>query len=85
MFSASEFTGTLEVLGSLDANPPTDILQYFSIDLAPSVQEINMDAYTGTTAFTIQANLSWVNFKLTYDATLGKDDNGVLEKIVWRS
>lgn len=85
-FVADNFSGKLSLLGTLDANPPTDINQYFNIDIAPGVQDIEMDQYTGTTAFTIEANLSWVKFKLTYDPDIYNiEDNGTLEKLVWRS
>jgi hypothetical protein len=83
--TATNFSGELVVLGTLDPTPPTDILQYFVVDLGPGISSITMEDYTGTTAFTIQTNLCWVKFKLIYDPDLDIDDNGSISKIEWRS
>ena len=82
---ATDFSGSLSVLGTLDATPPTDIRQYFAVDLVPNVKQIDFDHYTGITAFTIESNLVWVKFKLTFTSDFPKDENGSIDRIVWRS
>lgn len=82
---ATNFTGKLNVLGTLDPNPQTDIRQYFTMDIAPGVQDIEFDKYTGNVAFTVQCNLVWAKFKLTYTTDFPIDENGTIDRIVWRS
>lgn len=78
---AEEFTGKLEVLGSLDIDPPSDQLQYFTVPLGPDTNEIEFTDYTGTEAWTIQHNLFWVKFKLTIDS----ENLGEMSKLSFRS
>jgi hypothetical protein len=79
------FTGSLYAYGTLEANPPTEITSYFDIDITDGVQEIVMDDYTGLSAFTLTANLTWVKFKLVYDPDIELEDNGSVKSIIWRS
>lgn len=82
---STQFTGNLQIFGSLDINPPTDLTQYFEIEITPGSTQINFEDFTGIEPFTIQSNLVWVKFKLVYSTDIEVVDNGCIDKILWRS
>lgn len=82
---ASGYSGTLQVLGSLDPIPPTDVEEYFQVEVAPGVTDINMCDFTGIEGFTITLNVAWIKFRLVDDPAVLPDDNGTLERLLFRS
>ena len=83
-FSAATtaFTGTLELRGSLDLQPPADITNYFPIDITSGTQLITFDNFTGITAHTFEANFMWVKFIYRPDTSL--EDFGTVDKVLLR-
>jgi hypothetical protein len=83
-FSAATtaFTGTLELRGSLDLQPPSDITNYFPIDITSGTQIIDFDNFTGITAHTFEANFMWIKFIYRPDTSL--EDFGTVDKVLLR-
>lgn len=82
---ADNFSGTVEVLGSLSMNPPDSLTEYFPVQIEPGTNVITLDKFTGVDAFTFRANLMWVKFRITEDTMIDPLDRGELTKILWRS
>ena len=79
------FTGTLHLYGSLDLQPPSDITNYFPIDITSGSQVISFDDYTGITSHTFEANFMWIKF--VYRIGTVTDDSvdyGTLDKVLFR-
>jgi len=86
-FSAktTAFTGTLELFGSLDLQPPSDITNYFPIDITSGSQTITFDDYTGITSHTFEANFMWIKFVYkTGNVTDDSVDYGTIDKVLFR-
>lgn len=83
-FSAAttEFTGTLELRGSLELQPPADIANYFPIDITSGTQVITFDDFTGITAHSFEANFMWL--KLIYKPDSSLEDFGTVDKVLIR-
>lgn len=77
------FSGKVEVFGSLDMEPSTDISDYFPVFVEGSTPDLNFNKFTGIEAYTVKLNLMWVRFRITPDPEL--EDSGELSKIIWRS
>ena len=79
------FTGTLHSFGSLDLQPPSDITNYFPIDITSGSQTITFDDYTGVTSHTFEANFMWIKFVYkTGNITDGSVDYGTVDKVLFR-
>ncbi len=76
------FTGTLEVRGSLDLQPPADQNDYFPIDITTGTQIITFDNYTGVTSHSFEANFMWL--VLVYKPDTSLDDYGTLDQVLIR-
>lgn len=83
-FSAktTEFTGTLELRASLDLTPPSDINNYFPVDITSGTQIIDFSDYTGITSHTFEANFMWIKFIYRPDTSL--EDYGTMDKVLFR-
>ena len=83
-FSAktTAFTGTLELVGSLDLQPPSSITNYFPIDITSGSQTITFDDYTGITSHTFEANFMWIKFIYRPETSL--EDYGTMDKVLFR-
>ena len=77
------FTGKIELYGTLDFSPPTTLSQYFPVVFNQDLHYVEYDNYTGIDAFSFEANLTWVKFKII-DLT-DPADQGSFQKILWRS
>ena len=73
------FTGTLEVRGSLDLQPPENHNDYFPIDITTGSQVIEFDDFTGVTSHSFEANFMWLVFVYRPDTTL--EDYGTLDQV----
>lgn len=78
----TEFTGTVELRGSLDLQPPTDITKYFPIDITTGSQIITFNDYTGITSHTFEANFMWIKFIYRPDISL--ENYGTVDKVLFR-
>lgn len=76
------FTGTLEVRGSLEIQPPATHNHYFPIDITSGTQVIEFDNFTGVTSHSFEANFMWLILVYTPDTSL--DDYGTLDKVFIR-
>ena len=76
------FTGTLEVRGSLDLQPPANHNDYFPIDITSGSQIITFDDYTGVTSHSFEANFMWLVFVYKPDTSL--DDYGTIDQVLVR-
>lgn len=80
---AENFTGKLEVLGSLDQIPPSNNDMWFTVNLKFLNNEVNYVDFTGVDPFSFRANLLWLKIKWYKDPTVL--DNGSITKIMLRS
>ena len=80
--ATTAFTGTLELRGTLELQPPTDITNYFPIDITTGAQIITFDDYTGITSHTFEANFMW--FKFIYRPDVNLEDYGTVDKVILR-
>lgn len=76
----TEFTGTLQLLASLDVSPPETYNDYFPIDLQSATNIITFDNYTGVTAHSFSGNYMWFKFVYSKDVT----NSGTLDKVMIR-
>lgn len=83
-FSArtTAFTGTMELRASLDLQPPSDITNYFPVDITSGSQIITFTNYTGITSHTFEANFMWIKFIYRPDVSL--EDYGTVDKVLFR-
>lgn len=79
------FSGTVEVLGSLSINPPDNLNEYFPVQVEPGTNVLTFEHFTGIEPYTFRANLMWVKFRITDDTMIDPLDRGELTKIIWRS
>jgi hypothetical protein len=81
----TNFTGTLELWGTLDETPDPYLndTRWFKIFPSTMSQNIEFTAYTGTQAWTFQANFMWL--KLRYFPSQQVLDPGVLAKVIVRN
>ena len=76
------FSGTLELRGSLDLQPPEDFNNYFPVDITTGAQQVTFDNYTGVTSYSFEANFMWLIAVYTPDTTLA--DYGTLDQVLIR-
>lgn len=76
------FTGTLEVRGTLELQPPENFNDYFPIDITTATDIITFDNYTGVTSYSFEANFMWLVFVYTPDTTL--EDYGTIDQVLLR-
>ena len=76
------FTGTLELRATLDLQPPTDLANYFAVDITTGTQVIDFDNFTGITSHTFEANFMWMKFIYRPDTNL--EDFGTIDKVLLR-
>ena len=76
------FTGSLEVRGSLDLQPPESHTDYFPIDITTATQIITFDNYTGVTSHSFEANFMWLVFVYMPDTSL--EDPGTMDQVLIR-
>lgn len=76
------FTGTLQVLATLELQPPDDLNDYFPVDLTTGTNLVTFNNYTGTAAYSFEANFMWLRFVYVQNASI--EDNGTLDKVVLR-
>lgn len=75
----TEFTGKLEIWGSLELDPPGELENWFPVQVMDApVNVIELENYTGVHPFNIVGNYYWVKFRLAHES-------GKLDKILWRS
>lgn len=79
------FTGTLEIYGTLDETPSPylDSSRWFKIYPSTMSNDIEYIAYTGTSAWTFQANIMWI--KLRYLPSTQVLNPGKMKKIIFRA
>ena len=82
---SENFTGKLEVLGSLDQIPSMDdeYGSWFKVNLRSLHDYVKFDDFTGIAPYTFQANLLWLKFRWIPDNTV--PDNGTITQIMLRS
>jgi len=76
------FTGTLQVLATLELQPPDDVHDYFPVNITSGTDTITFDNYTGVSAYTFEANFMWIRFVYTQNDIV--ESNGTFDKIVIR-
>lgn len=76
----TNFTGTLQLLASLDVSPPETYNDYFPVDLSSSTNVITFDNYTGVTAHSFSGNYMW--FRFVYSPNVA--NTGTLDKVMLR-
>jgi hypothetical protein len=78
------FTGSLEVYGTLEAQPAASVddPSWFRIFLSPTQNVILMSEFTGIDAFTFSSNVMWLKF--VYTPSVEVEDPGVLKKLLVR-
>lgn len=76
------FSGTLQVRGSLELQPPADYNDFFPIDITTATQIITFDNYTGVTSHSFEANFMWLLFVYSPDTSL--EDYGTIDQILLR-
>lgn len=79
------FTGTLEMWGTLEETPDPYLndTRWFKIYPSTMMQDIEYTAYTGTQAWTFQANFMWL--KLRYFPSQAVLNPGTMEKVIVRT
>lgn len=83
-FWAESFTGILEVLGTLDLSPnPDPNFGWFRVAITSGSDRLEFINYTGTEAWSFQANFMWLKFR--YTPSLKVLEPGVVKKILVRS
>lgn len=81
---AEALTGTLELYGTLEESPNAGLERgWFRIYPDSMSEEITFTNFTGTEAFSFQANYMWLKFKFTPSTDV--EDPGHLKKILVRS
>lgn len=81
----NNFSGSIQVMGTLNLDPPEDPIDYFPIQIGNGIDTISYTQFTGIDPFTFKANVTWVKFKLMYLNSIKTDDQGTITKIQWRS
>ena len=76
------FTGTLEVRGTLELQPPENYNDYFPIDITSGTQIITFDNFTGVTSHSFEANFMWLVFVYRPDISL--EDYGTIDQVLVR-
>jgi hypothetical protein len=76
----TNFSGTLQLLASLDVSPPENYNDYFPVDISTAINIITFDQYTGVTAHSFEANYMWLRF--VYSPSLNNE--GTLDKVMLR-
>ena len=56
------FSGTLQVMATLDLQPPEDPRRWFPVDITSGTNLLEFNNYTGSTSFTFTANFTWLTF-----------------------
>ena len=81
----TNFTGTLETYGTLDESPEPylNTSQWFKIYPSTMSQDIEYVGYTGTQAWTFQANFMWLKFR--YIPSTEVLDPGHFNKLIVRT
>jgi len=81
---AEGFTGTLEIMGTLEETPNADMESnsWFIINPSSLNDYIKFINFTGTEAFFFKGNFMWLRFRLTPDENIL--ENGQLKKIIVR-
>lgn len=81
----NKFTGTLEILGTLDQNPQSDPStdHWFNIEVVTGSQDLEFINFFGTDAFTFNANVMFLKFR--YTPSVEVENPGLLKKIIVRS
>jgi len=81
----NNFTGILEIWGSLEETPDPYLSssRWFKIYPSTMSQDIVFTGYTGTQAWSFQANVMWLKFR--YFPSQEVLDPGVLEKLIVRT
>lgn len=59
---ATNFTGSLQVLATLDLQPPEDLRRWFPVDLTTGTNIIEFSDYSDSISFTFTANFTWLTF-----------------------
>lgn len=79
------FTGVLEIWGSLEETPDPYLssARWFKIYPSTMSQDIEFIGYTGTQAWAFQANFMWLKFR--YFPSQQVLDPGILEKLIVRT
>ena len=81
---AENFTGTLEIFGTLEETPNPDLARGWArIYPSSGTDRITFINFTGTEAFEFQANIMWLKFRYTPDPDI--QDNGTINKIIART
>lgn len=81
---AEAFTGTLEILGTLDLSPdPNPNKSWFRIMVTSGDDKLEFINFTGTEAWSFQANFMWLKFR--YIPSLKVLEPGIVKKIWVRS
>lgn len=81
----TNFTGRLEIWGSLEETPDPYLTESRWFKIYPSTMSTDIEffAYTGTQAWTFQANFMWLKFR--YFPSTDVNDPGLLEKLIVRA
>jgi hypothetical protein len=79
------FTGVLEIWGTLDEtpNPYLNVERWFKIYPSSMSQDIEFENYTGTQAWTFQANFMWLKFRLFPSQQVLNP--GIMKKLIVRT
>lgn len=79
------FTGILEIWGTLDESPDPylDDTRWFKIFPSTMSQDIEYIGYTGTQAWTFSANFMWLKFR--YFPSTDVLDPGIMKKLIVRT
>lgn len=82
---AENFSGKLEVLGTLDQIPSMDDNDgsWFTVSLRSLHDYAKFDNFTGISPYTFQANILWLKFRWMPDITV--PGNGTITQIMLRS
>lgn len=78
---AENFTGYIELYGTLDPQASNDIREYFLINITPLKTRINFTEFSGILPYTFAANFTWLKFKKFEDP----ENEGKITKILLRS
>lgn len=77
----TDFTGTLQVVATLELQPPDTLEQYFPIDLTSGTTLVEFTEFTGVVSYSFEANFMWLRFIYTES---GDEDTGTLDQVVVR-
>lgn len=81
----TNFTGEVEVYGSLDLIPSQELSDYFPLSVTNMSSVLNYTNYTGIDAYHFQANVMWIKFRYKHDNLLSEDQKGTVDKLYLRS